>query len=686
MPSIKKQSTIPIALLGLISALLAIYSPLLLKKVWMVGDTYYAVYSILAKASMYFRNLELPLWMPFLQRGTPLADLLGIPLWSPITIAFSLIGYTDYLLNIQYVFYCMIASCGMYLTLSNFTDDRWLAAAGGVAYGTSGFFVGNAQHITFIGFASIFPLLHYFAYKMLKSGEFPWILLSGVGIGLLLLNSYPPFVIFGLLFLAFDGLFLIIKHQKWREDGHLAKLIKQITLSMMFASCSALVFIASVLKVKDLMVRSRAIPWDDVANNGLSLSNWLGLISPNLVERIPRWTNYLEPSLTNTYISIPVTLVTLASAYSVFQSRRRLDVTYYCLAAAFAITLSTGSGIYKILYQFLYGVNLFRFPGAIRIFAIFYLIIVSTITFEALKDKFANKFSAAILFALGGLLIFAASVMQNGTSLVIEAIATTSILLTAIALVGHLKLPKSIAYFVVVSLFSAVSVYSNPYGCLWGGGRDPLRTSLAESVDLGFSSGSKLVNVKNMFSAASKQGSFNAILNNFDPSGYIGTFELTKYNDAKRRGYKLTEGDPVVWFTDGSTYGADSHSQLKYSQKDNQSNLSINPSVLEVGLNRIAFKAAPRASGFVVLEQNYYPGWRVSVDGVEKMLLETESGVMAVQVDGLARDKEFINVLFEFKPYWTIASIYATSVFWIGVLLYGLIYIKSKTRSWAAIK
>lgn len=83
----------------------------------------------------------------------------------------------------------------MYLSLSNYTD-----IVGGFSYATCGFFVGNAEHITFLIAAMVYPLLHLAVIKTM-SVNIRWSVIGGLAIGLLILNNYPPFVIVGIIFI-----------------------------------------------------------------------------------------------------------------------------------------------------------------------------------------------------------------------------------------------------------------------------------------------------------------------------------------------------------------------------------------------------------------------------------------------------------------------------------------------------
>lgn len=178
-------------------------------------------------------------------------------------------------------------------------------------------------------------------------------------------------------------------------------------------------------------------------------------------------------------------------------------------------------------------------------------------------------------------------------------------------------------------------------------------------------SGVVLNSVPNRYVSASNQGAFNIILNNFDSSGYVGTFGLKNYNQAKSNGYGILDDQPVVWFVGDSILSNTNSERLQINWTRDLMVSAWYPDAINVGADRIELKIDVDTPGFLVVEQSYYPGWKVLVDGVEGNLLQTVTGVMAVRVDQNTR-----TVTLWFRPTASIVSIYLTFVLWVSFLIY----------------
>jgi hypothetical protein len=81
--------------------------------------------------------------------------------------------------------------------------------------------------------------------------------------------------------------------------------------------------------------------------------------------------------------------------------------------------------------------------------------------------------------------------------------------------------------------------------------------------------------------------------------------------------------------------------------------------------NRVAVLTDSRGDGLLVLSDNYYPGWRATIDGAEAPIVRANRTMRAVAVPAGTH-----VVLFEFKPGSFYASVYASLSGLVVVLLY----------------
>lgn len=115
----------------------------------------------------------LPLWNPYLNFGFPIYADPGFSFWNPITWLFGLIGYNAYTFTIEVLTYICIGAIGMYLLIKEEGKDRLNALIISIAFASSGFFIGNLQHINFITCIAFLPFCFLYWKKFVTTGKEP---------------------------------------------------------------------------------------------------------------------------------------------------------------------------------------------------------------------------------------------------------------------------------------------------------------------------------------------------------------------------------------------------------------------------------------------------------------------------------------------------------------------------------
>lgn len=91
-------------------------------------------------------------------------------------------------------------------------------------------------------------------------------------------------------------------------------------------------------------------------------------------------------------------------------------------------------------------------------------------------------------------------------------------------------------------------------------------------------------------------------------------------------------------------------------------------SVVEYDIERVALRTSSQGRSFIVLADQYYPGWRAAVDGKETRIYKTNGVLRGVVVP--AGEHE---VVFEYAPLWLVASIFAGALLAAALLVYVLV-------------
>lgn len=649
--------------LSLILSIFVIYYKVLAGQLWMKWDMYMAIFPTFFSISEHLKNGMLPLWEFFANRGIPLSHVIGIPIWSPLTLAFSLFGINQYAMQIYYFIIILFSAIFMYIALKTYTNNYWLCAIGSIAYASSGFFISNAQHATFISAAAIYPLIHFSYRKLLRSFKLEYSICLGVSMGLLILNSYPPFLIFTTIYLLIETLinFKAIK-------SNFRSFSIQVLIAIIVAISSSFVTIYTTLDIMREITRE-AIPWDIATSSSLNFMNWFALLTPGLAHLAKTINPPLDISMDNVYLSLPLLLPLFVS----FKKNRKILMTYSLVLFSILLSMGKNGYVYRIFYEYIPGVAAFKFPAGLRYFYFFFVIIASIVSLNELIDK--NKIEILqkptvvfmqIFTSLAIIVVFLQYIYGTNISLpryfLLELIISMILLILILKTINTHKF--AIIYFIIVVLFSGQAIERNGPHTL-GALERPY--SFNNEVQQVYKSDG---NIENSFITANTELSNDAIFHRkFQNQGYMGSFKLKEFQVASNNSQLPKEGDPAVWFTNKPIQELNNYKSVETP--------GIIPSTVNVLGNRISFEIDNNEPGIIIFNQTYFPGWKVQVNGVDKNIIKFSDGTMGVTIEPAQKNN---NIVFEFKPIKVIISFWITFGIWIILLLYFIYFGYSKFR------
>ncbi|WCF07869.1 YfhO family protein [Paenibacillus thiaminolyticus] len=661
----------------MIAIVVLIYSPVIFGKLWMKWDMYGAIFPTLVSISEHLKGGDLPLWEFFVQRGVPLANLLGIPIWSPFTIIFGLIGFNQYLLQLQFILIIVMSAAFMFLSLTTITKNKWLCGIGGIAYSTSGFFVANAEHLTFIVAACLFPLIHYAFYKCITGSNYKYAILLGVASGMLILNSYPPFVIVTIVFLLCELIFSIKAIKPNLKTLGLYGLI-----ALVVGVAVSLVCIYTTLQIMSEITREK-VPWDVATVSSLNIWNWISALSPGLVQLSKNVNPMLDISMNNLYLALPIGIALFARKLSTKSQY------YFVILIIFAALLSMGNNgyVYRLFYEFLPGMNTFKFPAGLRYLWFYFVVFLAVNNYDyyvrnkdnrvELKKPFeiTSYIIGGIYLIIGLYLMLVPNPETMPGKIAFELILTAAVLMifTRCVIVNNSKCFIS-SLLIIVTFFSLLGVVRN--GEYTIGTKERPRSYNEEIKHLYQQPERALVSNKFVTTNEFMQ-SETIFTRNFQNNGYIGSFELKKFNQAKNQGLIPNEGDPVIWYI----YENDASVMTR-----NRENLELNWSNahkdsvgenLYVKGNQISVDVDIRKDGYIILEQTFYPGWKATINDRPVEILEISNGTIGIEVSAGEH-----HIVFNYEPTITKITAYITFGTWFLLVFYAiyLIYRKLKTN------
>ena len=202
------------------------------------------------------QNGVLPVWNPFINLGYPLhADPQSGGLYPVVWFIGYFFGYNPYTINFEYILHILFAFYGMKKLSEVIGLSNEVAILVGVSYACCGFFIGNAQHLTWIISAAWIPYILYFYKKLVEENS--WINAIGCALFsfLLLTGGYPAFaiIIFYVLLIAFFIHFFSLLRK--RDLQSLKQFVIRNVLFFFAFLIQSLVFLVFFLEVLPFMVR-----------------------------------------------------------------------------------------------------------------------------------------------------------------------------------------------------------------------------------------------------------------------------------------------------------------------------------------------------------------------------------------------------------------------------------------------
>ncbi len=348
------------------------------------------------------RNGIIPLWNPYLFLGTPsYGDMVSV--WNPEVWIVSLFtAYSNITLQFIFVCYVFIAGWGMFKLLSHFGILRNFAFAGGVAYMLSGFMVGNAQNLSAIAGIAWIPFVVLYYWRFLKDIRWKTLFPVLFFLYLMIFNGYPELtIILGYFLLSFFVVELIVKIRKKEKWFHFLKFHFYLGL--------LIILISPVLIISFLQVSPFIGQYGGVSLNWAQMHPFSpqSLITFFLPLSGVKSSGYFatDISMTNIYVGILTLIFFLASLF-LKKNRFLWIITFFGL---FALLASFGKylPVRGWLFHYLPMMNVFRYPAFFRLFVIFPVVFSAFYYAETLLSLRKKRiFLLFGILSVSGLLIY----------------------------------------------------------------------------------------------------------------------------------------------------------------------------------------------------------------------------------------------------------------------------------------
>ncbi|MBL0128723.1 MAG: hypothetical protein IPP83_14970 [Flavobacteriales bacterium] len=609
-----------------------------------------------------------PLWNPHQQFGYPMhADLQG-PTWYIESLAIGgTIGHSIYTLQALFLLYVIIGGLGMMRFARTLFDDARVGLIIGVAYALGGFFTGHQMHFYAVISAAWLPWLFDAAVRLFR--EPGWRNAARVALfqGLLLTGGNHTFTIIGGYVLF--ALFAAHAWERWRSSRWNG--VRPLFVWCVLAVFGAAMIGAGVLhawwETGPLLARAGGLSYAAAAVDPTTPRSLISLLFP-YATGTDATALATDAPMANAYMGallLPLALASLLRKRSVIENVLLVVGVLSAIAALGDLT-----PLHRLLWSFVPGMDLFRFPAYFRWFTWIAVLVLAAGT---LRAYWANELRRGwlegllALTALVAIALAANAVFNTGPDnesynffermramdlhhrILLSAAVSIPLLLITIVLAWRRKLSFPILLGIVLlemgwntSLAQWNTAVSDikPHwlrdriSSLSDGPIIPEMVPTSTYNDNGTSIHYLAHNTQDFLGGFSRNGVNSFWLKN----AMALEVEHTNLWNAMAKQPIAYLADRIIPFNEYDLENVDAvrDSGLVILQGDRTDALPAAPSdhVVVSGSTHDPFTFDVAAAGprLLVLQQSHYPGWEVSVDGESTPLLHVNIAAMAVEV------------------------------------------------------
>jgi Bacterial membrane protein YfhO len=600
----------------------------------------------------------LPLWNPFTHLGYPLHADPQSGAWYPIVwLIGGMAGYNLYWIHLEYLFHVWLAGAGMFWLVKNFTRNKNVAILAGISYMLSGFFTGNAQHLTWVISGAWLPFVLCAFYLLMKKEENKYIWICALTFFMMFTGGYPAFSIVTVYLLIVISIVVIIRRKT--QSRPVSLIIKNLFWLGITTALLCAVMLVSSYESFQLAGRAEGLSKELAMANPFSPQSMISFVFPLSSLRNTSFFD-TDVSMSNGFLGLLLFAGFILSIFKkkTFTEKIILYGSVFCLLAA----MGKYTPVRSLLYDFIPLMKLFRMPSLFRLFAItgFILLGSSTLHQMIVSEKKKQLNSVLIAFSIlalisivvafvNGPFILPASFTAIGevnfpTSFILQGMI---ILISCIIFLLLLKKQFPIYLFSIDLILSAwmvapITMVNN----LNTGTVNQYLTNLPDDFPL-----PSMLPLQNFKDRTNTFGPFwcNLGILRSQPiyDGY-NNFQTRQYLDYEASPlFHHVLKNPIVYLTstnktnnsgtatDTSQITGDSTFLMITnlpSLKNSSEAFSGKVSLTQFRPLHIGVETATSAPALLTLQQQFMPGWNVTVDGVPQSLLRSNGFNISVLI------------------------------------------------------
>lgn len=641
----------------------------------MKHDIVAAYYPLCMSSADMLRAGRLPLWAAQFQFGSPVYASMGVPFWYFSTMLLELLfSYSYRCMAVEYCLHLAIACQGAYL-LTAYEMDRskrntshWIPVLCGFAYGYSGLFISNAQHIMIIISAAWLPWVLYFVRKYMDTRRMSDLLTCGITMGMSILGGYPE-----LWVATYIILIPWIAYYTDRTDSFFSVSRVFFGIKHYLAICLSSVCAAAISFIPFFVMSEHISRLNDGASFVYSYPPraFLSMLLAHYTVFSREVGEPIDRSMVSAYVSILVVFLVIYSLRRSYHGK-----LFFLGMSAFSVCMMLGSNfiVHPVFRRFFPLFRSLRFPSTWRcVLAVFMIMMAAHVLEEIFEEEKDSRFFGLLLLAgifFSGVVLVYITIREDylSSSLVFRKDLVALMLFLSVYLffffTKKLRKPWILTCLLVIEMFS-FQQWSNYKETVASRSQWDIQKLREFSYIMNDSLSADAnrtheIDYKNAIRTRSDLDSIAIMLGHtLDEQGYLSVKldYVTAYQQSPRC---LANADaPVAFWTNDivtpdqenlvtwleKTAGAPYAIYLEVppdeggiSRTDNVSDAT--DSVIDNGVvinqlisGDVELSVNKNIAGVVCLQQAYYPGWRVTVDGAERDLLRINGALQGVFVE-----------------------------------------------------
>ena len=587
------------------------YNPYSMK--WDMAEQYLPWRFFISKS---INNGSLPFWNPYQLGGYPtFADPQSGVWYYPTWVISLLFGYTMSIIQLEILFALVFGCIGFYKLSKSLNFSKSISSILAISYISSGFIVGNAQHLTWIYAAVFIPWLIYyyiqFRTTLKQLSLLPFLIINYF----FLSSSYPAFAIIFYYIIGIDQLILFIK------DLDKFEFIKQRIIWLLLFMLTTLPISYSVISSSEYFSRGSGITLERALQHPFSINSTLSFLFPFSTFKNPDFFK-TDLSMANGYFGL------LGFLFLIFGCVRKLkknEILLIGLSTLFLL-LSFGSEtpLRELFYNYLPGFNLFRFPSLFRLFFIITSLLFVGYTIQYIVNF--NKWKDYRLFLSLLLLLSILILILNNSEVVhvnnlenfsfLQHIYFQLIIHSALLMILIINKKLNLHYlFFVIAIDMFVSVNLNSHASM-------VLDIKSEQVDNLIKNKDQIINVPSttpLISHIDQSYQYRWPLN-WNMNCYFGEIATDGYNPFVLKTFNNLSESKI----------RDSIWTKPFYYLSNEENTSTE--IISFKPDNIQLKIYTDTNNILTIAQNPYPGWSVYVNNKKSEIFISNISHQSVKI------------------------------------------------------